>query len=421
MTIKNESTWDVDMAMPRFSSLARSIVADVVIVGGGITGVSCAYLLSKAGKKVVLLEESLLGSGATGVTTAFLTQYLDTSLSKLVQMYGKKKTAMIAESHQFAINEINRIVKTHDFDCEFVRCPNYIYATSRRFAEGLKKEGKIAKSLGISLGYKEGRALKFRNYGYLELIKQGKFHPMKYLSALARTASNQGTFIFEGTSVEDIEGNSPFVVKTKKGEIMARDVIVATYSPFNRKPYFKKVLYKSYVLEVEIPLDCFKEGIYEDTQSPYHYFRVDKGLRKDRMIIGGEDHRSDIRVHSSKSFEALKDYLEGILQRVDYKIVRRWKGPIIEPVDGLAYIGKSGDGKYYATGFSGNGMTYSIIAAHIITNKILKKKEIFPSVYDVSRLPSLNSLIGKGVDYSKELIGGAVKNTLVYRKGKRKE
>ena len=101
--------------------------------------------------------------------------------------------------------------------------------------------------------------------------------------------------------------------------------------------------------------------------------------------------------------------------------MRRWKGPIIEPVDGLAYIGKSGDGKYYATGFSGNGMTYSIIAAHIITNKILKKKEIFPSVYDVSRLPSLNSLIGKGVDYSKELIGGAVKNTLVYRKGKRKE
>jgi glycine/D-amino acid oxidase-like deaminating enzyme len=131
------------------------------------------------------------------------------------------------------------------------------------------------------------------------------------------------------------------------------------------------------------------------------------------MTIGGEDHRNDIPVKSEKNFKALEDYLKCIIPHVKYKKKSRWSGPILEPVDGLAYIGALQDKKImYAFGFSGNGMTYAAISAQIFTDAVMKRKNRFAELYRADRIPSLKLLATKGRDYGRELIHGAVRNTL---------
>src|SRR5690606_27255689 len=153
----------------------------------------------------------------------------------------------------------------------------------------------------------------------------------------------------------------PLRVKIRRGEVSTLWAVSATYQPFGQPAglFFKKGMYVSYVLELQIPKDALKEGIYEDTQNPYHYFRVDSGSRHERMIVGGEDHLSEIPINTHKPLLVLRDYVRAHFGHLKYKIVREWSGPILEPVDGKAFIGKHKHPRVlYAFGFSGNGMTY---------------------------------------------------------------
>ena len=411
-----QSTWRRDVKKPRFPQLKSSVETDIVIIGAGITGITCAYLLSKAGKKVVLLDKKSLCAGATGDTTAFLTQSVDTDLTKLIKMYGKSKTSLISESHQNAIDLIEQVIKENEIECGFKRCSNYIYSPDEESVEYLKEEEETAKSLGINIKFRKDKSLKFKNEGYLEVPDQAKFHPLKYLFSLAKISQKNGARIFEKTEVTEIKGTGPFTIITEKGSVKAKYIIVATYNPFNGKISFKKAFYNSYVFELQIPKNTLKEGLYEDTLNPYHYFRVDRKKDFDNVMIGGEDHRSDIPVAESKSFWALESYIRKTFPNIRYKIISKWKGSILESVDGLAFIGTYKEKNiFYATGFSGNGITYSMIASQIIANSILGKKHKmlrFSSLYSAERSPTLKQLFLKAPDYIQEFFSGALKNTL---------
>jgi glycine/D-amino acid oxidase-like deaminating enzyme len=417
--------WTQQVTKARYPTLKTNLQTDVAIIGGGLAGILSAYLLAKEGKKVALLEQNELGSGATHLTTAFLTQSIDTDFSDLIDTFGKEKAKLIVDSHQKAIDLIEKIAKDNNIECEFERCSNYSYANAEEDLEDLETEYEAAKELGlhITLSKKPGD-FGFVNFGYLELKNQAKFHPMKFMYALAEILALSGTLIFEYSKVLKTDFDiTPHQIKTKTGMIEAGQVIVTTYEPFNKplKLYFKKAFYNSYVLEVEFEnMQEFKEGIYEDLEDPYHYIRIDKK----RMIIGGEDHRQDIPVSAIKNFKALEEYLKCILKSDKenskrYTITRKWAGPILEPVDGLAYIGQlDHDTVFYAMAFSGNGMTYSGISAMIFRDLILKKKNPLIDVYAARRIPSLKSLQVKGRDYGRELIHGAMRNTLKFRKRK---
>ncbi|MBX4196645.1 FAD-binding oxidoreductase [Candidatus Pacearchaeota archaeon] len=420
MALQKSSSWSTS-GMPHFPKLKSFLDVDVAIIGGGIAGITSAYLLSKAGKTVALCEKDTLCSGATGLTTAFLTEVLDTDFKDLVEMYGEAKAKVIIKSHRHAIDHVEGIIKKNKIECEFMRCSDYSYALDKESSEELEEEQRIARKLGAQARFRKDSLLKFENHGYMEVKRQAKFHPLKYLSSLSKIASKQGALIFEKTEVKEITGDGPYRVRTPLGEVYAQQVIVATYAPFNKKLYFKKAFYDTYVLELKMPKGILKQGIYEDTMDPYHYFRVDRKGSYDRVIIGGEDHRSDIPVKNSKNFQAVREYVKHIFSDIHYKVVREWEGPIVEPVDGLAYIGPHKDKNiFYATGFSGNGMTYGMLAAHIVTHQILgkmdKQTRQFASVYDARRIPSMKQLAYKGRDYTKELFHGAVRNTMKYRR-----
>jgi glycine/D-amino acid oxidase-like deaminating enzyme len=432
------TAWNDDRRVMAYSPLRADCKADVVIVGGGLTGMLSAYLLSYEGKKVIVLEKGLIGGGVTSLTTAFLTASIDTDFADLIKDFGEHDARLAIQSHQKAIDLIERIVQEHKIHCDFVRCSNYIYANSAKEGKALKKEYDAARKLGVnaqlvpSPSSKNGEhSLGFRTFGYIDIRKQAKFHPLKFLNALSVILSRRGVRIFEKTTVTEIDARTreeklhPYIVKTAKHTARADAVLVATYEPFN-KPlslYFKKGTYTTYIIEGLIKNLPIRPGTYEDTENPYHYLRIDslpvpvgRPTKNPRVhfLAGGEDHRSDLHVNPERNFNALIEYLDTTLGKDNYMIQRRWTGPILEPIDGLASIGPitKGESVMYALGFSGNGMTYSGITAMLFHDMVLGKKNAYAHLYDADRWPGFRALITKGKDYSGEMIHGAVKNVL---------
>jgi glycine/D-amino acid oxidase-like deaminating enzyme len=283
----------------------------------------------------------------------------------------------------------------------------------------LEEEHRIARQFGFSATMNKGKQLPFAPSGWFAVNNQAKFHPLKFLRGVTSAIESSGGKLFEHSKVLSLEptAGGGVAIKTAGGNITAKDVVIATYVPFNnpKTVAYKKAMYATYVLEVQIPPKTFSEGLFWDCDSPYHYFRIDRGRKFDRMIVGGEDHRADVPINKNKSFAALEEYLAGLLLGKRYTIVRRWVGGVLESVDGIPFIGAYEPHQFVATAFSGNGMTYAMIAASIFRDLIVKKrasKDIWMHVFDPKRSFTLYRLVKKGMDYGEEFFGGAVKNTL---------
>jgi glycine/D-amino acid oxidase-like deaminating enzyme len=237
---------------------------------------------------------------------------------------------------------------------------------------------------------------------------------MKFFNGLVAAAEKFGAKFYEDTEALEILGTGPIKVVTTEGNTLtAEQVIVTTYEPFNNpKPiHFKKGMYISYVYEYRVKGGKVLPGLYIDLANPYHYTRVDR-LPKgwSRIIVGGEDHREDIKVNPIRHFRALEQYMEETFSSPDLRVVRRWKGKILEPSDGLPLIGEVSMGQYIATAFSGNGMTYAPMSAMIIRDLIIGKKNSYEKIYSADRKLKLKAVLHKARDYTGELLGGAAKN-----------
>lgn len=412
--MKEISTWLASSSLPQYPKLTNDNEADVAIIGGGLAGLLSAYTLAKAGKWVVVLEKDRFAGKGTGFTTGFLTQSIDTDLVDMIPMFGVKNTKLIWESHGKGIDLIEKIVKDEKIECEFVRCTNYIYANDRKEFRELEEEYRESKRLGfnVSMGKTD---LGFPHRGVMSVKQQGKYHTVKFVLGLLQALERMGVELYEKTEVERIEGSGPFRVVAGKHAITAPWTLTATYQPFNnpKEVFLQKGMYVSHIIEYEVPKGKYKEGTYEDMDNPYHYFRVDKGKGRngnDRLLLGGEDHRKEIPMHQ-KSFRALEEY--GVeLFGTNYPEVRRWSGYILEPVDGIPFIGAYDPNNLIATAFSGNGMTYSAITAMVVRDLVTGKKNPYAKLYDPKRIPTLTQLWKKGRDYTEEFFTGAVTNAL---------
>ncbi len=402
MKIPEQPTWQEYKEEKKYPQLKEDLLVDVAIVGGGLCGIASAYLLSKEGFDVAVLEgKDQLASDTTMYTTAFITNVIDTDLTQLKSLFGDKEAKLVWQSHKAAIDLIAKIVKNEKIDCDYKKVSDYVIADSEEDMESFQEEHQLAKKYGFkSLLHKTAKNLGFNNSGVWEIKDQGKYNPIKFADQLAEIAAENGVRFFCKTEVKDFkEKDGLITVKTEKAKVTAKKIIIATYKPLKlMKTFAKKGMYQSYVFEAEIPKGRIKEGIYEDNQNPYHYFRIDPGSKKDRIIIGGQDHREELPVNQKKHFEALEEYLESLVGK-DYKLAKKWTGPILEPTDGLALIGESGKNQFVATGFSGNGMTYSFIAAMIFKDIISKKKNPWIKIYDPKRIPTAKQLAVKAKDY----------------------
>lgn len=394
MTNDDYGIWLEDLERVNYPRGVLPSEAEVLIVGGGITGVTCAYLLAKEGKQVVLLEKRKLGEWVTFSTTGFLTAAIDTDPIRLIKLFGKEKARLIFASHLEAVNNIENIIKSEMIECEFERCINYIYANSKREEKKLIKITEAFKKLDVKCEYKKDNDLKFSKFGYIEMPNQAKFHVMKYLTSLAKIASDHGATMAEDTEVLRLTDQKGFVEVVVKdiGIIKAQKVFSATYDPFGKPSHLvhKTNMYRTYVLEYKLPAGSLTQSTYEDRLKPYLYFRIDQKNGFDRMIIGGADHLNVIKMNRELNFEVMRKYAKEIFREtfghLTYEEIRHWSGPILEPVDGLAFMGELKDSNIFqAFAFSGSGMTYSYIASKIFLDKLISQNNLYSEIYDIKR------------------------------------
>lgn len=395
-----KSRWIEDMPLEKkYPSLEGDIKVDVAVIGGGIVGIVTAYYLSKAGRSVALLEKDTLASGETGNTTAFLTEVFDFYLYEIKRRFGKKIAKKTWEAGRLAIDEIERISRDEKIECEFKRVPVYIYAADKKDFETLKKEYELASELGLlHVHISDKNDLPFKNAGYMKVEKQGKFHPRKFLIPLAKKAQESGAQIFEETKVLKTIGKNPTKVVTARGTVSAKHVVVCTNSPHQDdiEVTVRVVPYQTYVLEMEIPKGKIEEAIYWDTLDPYQYFRIDG----DRMILGGMDHQTGKQ--KGDAYAALEKYFKETFHGLDYKIINRWSGQVIESMDYLPFMGRSflNKNRYLATGFAGNGMTMGIISAMVNADQILGRKNKYAEIFGTDRIKAVFKIMGRGLEYA---------------------
>lgn len=388
------SPWHEHAYIGNLPTLQRAHYADVCVIGGGIAGLTTAYLLQQEGSDVCLLERSLLAHGQSGRSTAHLTTVLDKRYSQLIDLHGADNTLLIAESHRESLNIVEKIIRSEKIQCGMKRVTGYLFADRDENLKILQKEYSAAQRAGVSVYLTERAPLSHFNTGpALAFPQQMQLDPVCYLQTLAEIIVQRGGSIFTNSPVEKIESGIPAKVHVAGGhQVTAASVVIATHTPINDlfSIHSRQAPYRTYVLAFDIARSSVPPGVFWDTSDPYHYIRTVERTDKnsDLLIIGGEDHKTGQDDHPQHRFDSL-EYWARLRFPKARKLLYKWSGQIMESVDGLAYLGRNPmdtENIYVITGDSGNGLTNCTIGARLITDMIAGRKNAYEKIYDPSRI-----------------------------------
>ena len=393
-TSGSESVWTA--SRPEFSSrpLTQSLDTDVCIVGAGITGLSTAYCLSCEGKSVVVLDDGPIGGGMTERTTAHLSNVIDDGYVEIERLHGEEGARLAADSHTAAIDRIETIVTSERIACDFERINGYLFQGPEHSREKLEQERLAALRAGVEVVQVDDPSVPALEPGpCLRFPRQAQFHPLQYLSGLAQAIERRGGQIFTGCHVEAVKSGTPSRIETRSGHVItAHSVLVATNIPINDMVvvHTKQAPYTTYVIGASVPKNSVPAALSWDQADPYHYVRIQKGPAadsQDMLIVGGEDHKTGQADDGAERHRRLEQWARirfPMIQHIEY----RWSGQVLEPIDGLGFIGRNpsdASNIYIATGDSGMGMTHGTLAGMLITDLILDRKNPWSTLYDPSR------------------------------------
>ena len=398
--------------MPTYIAMNNSLpteVMDVAIIGGGITGLATALELQKNGKKCVLIESHTIGFGTTGGTTAHVNTILDTSYYQIEKDFGKENSILVYNAAEDAINLIHHNIKEFDIDCNFEFKNGYLFAKDKKQAADLDKIVIASKAAGVHISYTSDILIDvpFEKAAIIE--QQAQFHPARYIYGLAKAFEEAGGILVQHCMLESLEDESPLILNTTLGQLQAKQLVYATHIPSGiNLLHFRCAPYRSYVLAVKLKNDTYPDGLIYDMDEPYHYYRTQEIDNQKYLIFGGEDHKTGHDENAHLHFTQLEIYLNKYfdIREVSY----RWSSQFYEPSDGLAYIGLlPGHAKdvFVATGYSGNGMTYSHIAAKLLSDLILKGHSVYEKVFNPGRIKpfaGFAAFVSENADVIKEFI-----------------
>ena len=398
----NLSYWVGSLLDPiSFEKLTCDVETDVLVIGGGIAGLTTAYSLAKEGRSVILVEDGFIGSGETGRTTAHLTCALSERYTDLEKTFDQQTAKLAAQSHTAAIEWIANTVKQNNIDCHFKRVDGYLFVHPTGATETLQDELEATHRAGLltemlnnipAIESEEG-------YSCLKFPDQAQFHILLYLKGLADAFRQSGGKIFTQTKAENITSTG---ATANSFNIKANHIVVATNTPVNDwvTMHTKQWPYRTYVIASRIPKGKLPFSLWWDTgdldskwiSKPYHYVRLEEFSEQyDLLIAGGEDHRTgqadDEGIKEEDRYTKLEEWTRSHFPDIE-KIEFKWSGQVMEPVDSLAYLGKNpgDDNIYIITGHSGNGMTYSTLGGMIIKDIITGKENPWIEMYSPSRV-----------------------------------
>ena len=382
-----DSIWGKDVQMPRFPQLDRDLHTDVLIIGGGLAGLLCAWNLNRAGIDCVLIEQNQLMQSVSGRTTAKLTSQHGLIYGKLLKKFGVEQARLYWQANQNALAELSALAETAA--CDYKLENNYIYATDG--TQKLEAEMAACEKLGLPARWEESLPLPFPVTGAIGFSGQAQFHPLKLAAHIAK-----GLQIFENTKALAFLGNQ---VQTPTGTISAENIIVATHFPMLNKhgAYFLKLYQqRSYVIALEnapgiegMYLDCAENGLSIRSAGQW-------------LLLGGGGHRT--------GKEGLGWRLPELAAEKFYpkaQIAARWATQDCMSLDGMPYIGrysKATPHLYVATGFQKWGMSNSMLSAMLLTDLIRGKENPYAELFSPSRSMLHKQLLCNGVETTMNLL-----------------
>ncbi len=363
-----KSIWGENLPTLNFDRQVKDIKTDVLIVGGGLSGVLCAYFLESAGVDYVLVEADRICNGVTKNTTAKITFQHGLIYDKLINSLGLKSAKLYLEANAKALDKYRELSK--HIDCDFEEKDAYVYSIANPSA--IKAEVKAYERLGVKAEFTKQTSLPFAVAGAVKVKNQAQFHPLKFLYSIA-----SGLNILEDTKV--LEFKNGYVI-TNHGRIDAQKTIITTHFPIINKhgSYFIKLYqHRSYVIALENALDV--KGMYVDQSKEGLSFRNYGNL----LFLGGGSHRTG---KSGGNWQELREFAKKHFPNA--KEVAHWATQDCISLDGIPYIGrysKQTENLYVATGFNKWGMTASMVAANVLCDMVLSKKNRYEDLFSPSR------------------------------------
>jgi glycine/D-amino acid oxidase-like deaminating enzyme/nitrite reductase/ring-hydroxylating ferredoxin subunit len=394
--MKRTSIWRDTADTSNYTCLQINVTTEVAIIGGGITGITAAYLLGKAGISNTVLEAMRIGRGTTGFSTGNLYCTIDETLQSIRSKYDADKVKAVVQSRQGAVDLIKSIVREFDIDCELTEAPFYFFAEEENNISRVEKEAEAATAAGLKVTLETDIGLPFPIAKAIKLSGQAQFNPMKYIKQLSESLNNKVCTIYEGTKVTGYEKkDGAYSVTTEKGIVTAKHIILATHTPKGILGIHTLLFpYREYAVAYSYN-GSYNPGIYwgidkKNKHSIRHYRNGDENF----VLVLGEKHKTGQNEHNLKSIDNLKDYA---IKKFGVNMQRyQWGAQHYRAADGLATVGKADKDSeiYLATGFSTDGLTYGTMAAQIITDLITGKENSFADTYSPNRHHPLQSAPG---------------------------
>lgn len=362
---------------------------DALVIGAGMAGLSTAYELAAAGRKVMVLDRGRFARGMSARTTAHLAFACDDGFAELTKGHGEEAARCWYESQAAAVDRIEAICAAEGLDCDFARLDGLLVAATPRDVESLRDELEAAHKAGFADAawldddpHAGAPAIRFP--------RQGRFHPTKYLDGLIEALARRGARLHDLTDVVKLEEHGDWVVATTGdgSTVRARQVVVATNSPFHlRIPiHTKQAPYRTYAIAAPVPKGSVADVLWWDTEDPYHYVRLQPGEAEDLLIVGGEDHKSGTEDDGAERVRRLESWM-----RERYPMAGPvrfgWSGQVYEPADFVGFVGRSPEHRevYLATGDSGQGITTGAMAGLLLRDLMLGADNPWAELYAPSR------------------------------------
>jgi Glycine/D-amino acid oxidases (deaminating) len=411
----SQSYWIASTSQNEYPTLNENIQVDVAIIGGGMSGISCAYMLNKEGVKTAVIEADRILKGTTGHTTAKITSQHGLIYNKIKKQMSEEFAKQYAEANESAIRLIEQIAKDKKIECDLSSQCAYIYTLQDKYVDKISEETKAASSLGIKAAFLEETPLPFPIKAAVRFDNQAQFHPRKFLLPLANEYVNSGGKIYEQSRVVDIENNGPYVIITNSGnKVTAEKLIIASHYPLYNKAglYFTRIYAeRSYVVAVKAK-ENYPGGMYIAAEESGHSFRNQVSDDGELILVGGEQHKTGQGEDTRQNYQALRIFSEKTFTVED--IPYRWSTQDCMTLDGLPFVGyftSKTPNMYIATGYCKWGMTNSIAAAMILKDLIINGKSPWQDVYNPSRQTissSAKNFVVENLNVASNLIGGKI-------------
>ena len=403
------SLWQDTVAdfIPQSQQISNKVF-DVLIVGGGITGITTGLQLQKAGKACLIAEAHNICFGTTGGTTAHINTFFDTPYHNIRNDFGEDNAQLVAKATRLARTLYNQNIKAYNIDCDFEDKEGFVYAQTHEQIEELQKMFDSSKDAGVEVSYSDTLPVPIEFKKAIVYAGQAQIHPTRYTHALAKEFEKIGGVILQNCTIDKFEeSNGVLNIQSNNELLKARNLIYATHIPPGiNLLHFRCAPYRSYAMAVTLKDDSYPEALAYDMYDPYHYHRSQIIDGKKYLIVGGEDHKTAHIQNTDACFNRLESYVRKYYNVAN--IAYRWSSQYFEPSDGLAYIGHlpgNPDNVYVATGLGGNGITYSHIAAITLSDIISKGDSEFKKLFNPNRVKPVagfSNFVKENADVVKE-------------------